>query len=190
MNKPVIHAAKKVAGAIVLLSIMLGSFGAGCAASSSDSSPTSEQTVVATGSVDASHASFEGWLRGICPSGFALRVADVKTSKSTDIACEAIHERAGEEGEVRELLLHAYRASTASSGNEHIGEAPQDLTPLGGLLCGVIAAFPGLLFNYGSTGKAVCNDPRLTREEQERCSAATGIGSTALGILCAIAAFF
>ncbi len=127
-------------------------------------------------------AGFDVWLAEQCPDGAALEVGE----PGHVIACESVRERAVADPVVRSRLVEVYMGRATE---QDVGEARERLSPLGGLLCAVMAATPAM-FATGPTADVACRSPQLTPDEQARCSDVTGGGSIALGILCALAAFF
>jgi hypothetical protein len=141
----------------------------------------------------SSRMGFEAWLSAACPDGQAVGIADAATGELVHAtSCERVREEALADEPTRERLLAAYQEVVASppSSPERDGEAQQPLTPVGGFVCGLIAAAPGAIFNLGPMGDAACHSPRLSYAEQSRCSNVTGGGSLVLGILCGLAAIF
>ena len=134
---------------------------------------------------------FEIWLAQQCPNGAALAIEDVEADEPIRvIPCESLREEVLADPSTRDRLVSAYTTATESPAGEPIGTAREALSPLGALLCGLIATTPDLAFNFGPTGAAACHNPRLSHEEQMRCHNVTAGGSLVLGVLCGLAAVF
>jgi hypothetical protein len=138
-------------------------------------------------------AGLEAWFASQCPSGSRVGVTSAESGELLGaVDCDDLRERALADAPARARLLDAYSKAPSvarSTGDEQVGEAKDPLV-FGPFVCAFIAMMPGLVFNVGPTGQVGCHNPKLSHEEQTRCSNLTEGGSAGLGLACALVTIF